>query len=245
MVVILIIVGPVAVLRLLFLQMSSTAFVRFEWFQTPTAITFVFFVKDRQEKNVEVEVEERSVRVTIDLDGLPGAQEGKSYQYQASPLFASLDTSVPVKVVVKSMKIEVSVTKGTSYNWPTLEAPSQGEGGEVKEIKISCSTDSTATGTTPAAVPAPKANLAYPNSKKRDWSTFAVNEEEEKPDGEAALQQLFQQIYGNGTDEQRKAMIKSFTESSGTVLSTNWEDVGSRNVTAEPPTGMESKKVGE
>lgn len=225
--------------------MSSTAFVRFEWFQTPTTITFVFFVKDRQEKNVDVEVEERSVRVAIDLDGLPGAEAGKSYQYHVSSLFAPLDTSVPVKIVVKSMKIEVSVTKGTSYNWPTLEAPSQGEGGEVKQIKIPSTTDSNAAGVVPIPAPALNTNLAYPNSKKRDWSTFAVNEEEEKPDGEAALQQLFQQIYGNGTDEQRKAMIKSFTESSGTVLSTNWEDVGARNVKVEPPTGMESKKMGE
>ncbi len=37
-------------------------------------------------------------------------------------------------------------------------------------------------------------------------------------------------------------MMKSFSESGGTTLSTNWQDVGSRTVTGEPPAGVERKK---
>lgn len=229
------------------LHMSSAtpSSVRFEWFQTPTTVTFVFFVKDRREEHVEVEVEERSLHLTLNLEGLPGVPAGQSYQYSASPLFGLLDTTVPVKTVVKPMKIEVMVTKKVSFHWPTLEVAAS-EAAETKEIKIPAS-GSTAReeGVKVVPIPAPalKTQLAYPSSKKKDWSNFDIDDEEEKPDGEAALQKLFQQIYGNGTDEQRKAMIKSFTESSGTVLSTNWEDVGNRKVTVEPPTGMEAKKL--
>lgn len=230
---------------------SGTSAVRFEWFQTPTTITFVFFVKDRQEKHVEVEMEERRVHITLDLEGLPGggSSTGHSFQYDVSPLFASLDTSVPVKTVVKHIKVEILVTKKISFHWPTLEAPALEAGEETKEIKIPLPPSTSGTGSqevqaVPVVVPAIKTELTYPNSKKKDWSTFAVEDEaDDKPEGEAALQKLFQQIYGNGTDEQRKAMIKSFTESSGTVLSTNWEDVGHRKVTVEPPTGMEAKKM--
>ncbi len=37
-------------------------------------------------------------------------------------------------------------------------------------------------------------------------------------------------------------MIKSFTESNGTCLSTNWTDVGAKKVEVTPPDGMTAKK---
>ena len=62
-----------------------------------------------------------------------------------------------------------------------------------------------------------------------------VQQEEDKLDGDAALNKVFQDIYSRGSEEQRRAMMKSFVESNGTVLSTNWEDVGSREVKGSPP----------
>ena len=49
----------------------------------------------------------------------------------------------------------------------------------------------------------------------------------------------------NGSEEQRRAMIKSFTESGGTVLSTNWDDVGKGQVKGQPPPGQEMRKWGD
>jgi hypothetical protein len=40
-------------------------------------------------------------------------------------------------------------------------------------------------------------------------------------------------------------MMKSFTESGGTSLSTDWNDVKARHVDAVPPEGLEAKKWGE
>lgn len=55
---------------------------------------------------------------------------------------------------------------------------------------------------------------SYPTSKGTDWSAIEkeIIEEElkEKPQGEDGLNQLFQKIYGEGNDEVKKAMNKSF-----------------------------------
>lgn len=57
-----------------------------------------------------------------------------------------------------------------------------------------------------------------------------------------AVNELFKKIYQDGNDEVRKAMNKSFLESGGTVLSTNWENVCKEKVQVKPPQGTEFKK---
>uniref|UniRef100_A0A915IUW4 SGS domain-containing protein n=1 Tax=Romanomermis culicivorax TaxID=13658 RepID=A0A915IUW4_ROMCU len=89
----------------------------------------------------------------------------------------------------------------------------------------------------------------YPSSSSRgpkNWDRIAKEAEEEekneKYDGDQAVNRLFQQIYADSSDEVKKAMMKSFTESKGTVLSTNWDEVKRDKVDCKPPSGMEFKK---
>lgn len=79
--------------------------------------------------------------------------------------------------------------------------------------------------------------LKYPSSAKNpvDSSKIQINETEMEPTGEAAINALFQKIYADANDETRRAMMKSFIESKGTVLSTNWREVGEKEIKPIPP----------
>lgn len=65
---------------------------------------------------------------------------------------------------------------------------------------------------------------------------------DEDLDGSDPVQGFFQKIYKDADPDTRRAMIKSYQESNGTSLSTNWSEVGKGPVETSPPEGMVAKK---
>lgn len=131
----------------------------------------------------------------------------------------------------------------------------------------STSTESTANSSTDAVkrtvLAATAKAPAYPTSSKsgpKDWDAVARDlsrkpkqnsegadqgEEWEDDDldmGGDPASAFFKKLYKNADDDTKRAMMKSYSESGGTVLSTNWAEVGSKRVEVQPPDGMEAKR---
>ncbi|CAE6435115.1 unnamed protein product [Rhizoctonia solani] len=90
-------------------------------------------------------------------------------------------------------------------------------------------------------------------SNKKNWDSIVAGipldtdktlQDDPNAGGDAALNTFFQQIYGNADEDTRRAMLKSYTESGGTSLSTNWDEVRKGKVEVKPPTGSEYKQWG-
>lgn len=87
---------------------------------------------------------------------------------------------------------------------------------------------------------------------KRNWDKFEKEfDAEDKAENKASggnegMWSLFRQIYENGDENTRRAMIKSFQTSGGTVLSTNWGEVKDKEYDGkdrpEAPQGQEWAK---
>jgi suppressor of G2 allele of SKP1 len=56
---------------------------------------------------------------------------------------------------------------------------------------------------------------------------------------------FFKKLYKDADPDTRRAMMKSYQESNGTALSTNWADVSKGPVETHPPEGLVAKKWGE
>ncbi|EAQ86311.1 hypothetical protein CHGG_07564 [Chaetomium globosum CBS 148.51] len=121
---------------------------------------------------------------------------------------------------------------GSSASVPVAEAQQKDQSAAIPEP---------APKTTTSAAP------AYPTSSRsgpKNWDKLA-NSEAEGEDDDASKgdpNYFFKQLYKGATPEQQRAMQKSFIESNGTALSTDWNDVKARTVETLPPDGVEAKK---
>lgn len=79
---------------------------------------------------------------------------------------------------------------------------------------------------------------------KKNWDKIIEDFEKEEEEHKS-VNDLFKEIYQGGNEEVRRAMNKSYQESGGTVLSTNWENVAHETVKPKPPSTNDNNKEGE
>uniref|UniRef100_A0A5S6QKQ9 SGS domain-containing protein n=1 Tax=Trichuris muris TaxID=70415 RepID=A0A5S6QKQ9_TRIMR len=118
---------------------------------------------------------------------------------------------------VKGNKIEMHLPKAQGVHWDRLESISAEE---------------------PMMHTYPSSSLKGP----KDWDKIAeeVNKEEEKSED---VVNFLKNVYSQLNDDGKRAMMKSIVESKGTVLNTNWDQVGKKTVEMKPPAGTEWKPL--
>eukprot|EP00794_Sanderia_malayensis_P007071 gene7071-7866_t len=200
--------------------------IRHDWYQTEQNVVITIMAKNCNKDDVEIEFGKQHLSVSLKLPN------ERNYNLEIDLAHAIVPEDCTTKVL--STKIEIKMKKMEGIRWTTLECRD--------EPKLSTLPTQDGAATQDSSV------RSYPTSamKYHDWNKLAADvekdENEEKKEGDAALNQLFQKIYADASDETKRAMNKSFVESGGTVLSTNWKDIGNRTVECKPPDGMEFKK---
>lgn len=204
---------------------SSKPKFRHEFYQKPEEVVVTIFAKGIPAQDVTISFGEQILSVTINVPG------EDAYRFQPR-LFGKI---IPQnsRYQVLSTKVEIRLAKADATNWPSLEY-----NGEITVPQKSIV----------SLVGSHRPAFAYPSSKPNviDWdkleATVKEEEKEEQLDGDAALNKFFKDIYLNADENMRRAMNKSFVESNGTVLSTDWKEVGAKRIESGSHDGMEVKK---
>ncbi|KAK1599293.1 CS domain-containing protein [Colletotrichum navitas] len=200
--------------------------VRVDFFQSNATMSVSVFAKNIPKDEFKVEYDDQEIRMTH----IPGHEP-----WYTIPLWGQIDPAGS-KHTVTANKVEFSLKKLEAGKWPTLQR-SQGTAPAAPKAA--------APAPTPAEPSAPAAQKsaapAYPTSSKsgpKNWDKLEGADDEDERD----INAFFKTLYKGATPEQQRAMMKSFTESNGTALSTDWDDVKSRKVETVPPEGVEAKK---
>ena len=165
---------------------TNTNKVRYEWYQTNTHVTVSVFIKNALKEKTTIEYEEKTLSVISKLDD--------THEYNLElDLYDSIDTT-QCNAMFLSTKIEIKMKKKNGIQWKTLEDTGN------KNSNVSQFTPSSTTTTT----------TAKKTGKNWDKIVDEVVKTEGPLDNEDSLNKVFQDIYGNGTEEQRRAMMKSF-----------------------------------
>lgn len=161
------------------------------------------------------------------------------------PDFGTQSSSVPQSLIelhdpTLEEWISIPAPNSTTQEPSSKTTSGSGPGSQEAAHSETPGANSTATTGFKASAKAP----AYPTSSKagpKDWDNIK-DEDEDENSGD--VDSFFRKLYQNSTPEQQRAMMKSFTESNGTALSTDWSSVGQGKVETTPPTGTEAKKWG-
>ncbi|KAK1070721.1 Cochaperone protein [Friedmanniomyces endolithicus] len=228
-------------------QQTPADRIRHEWYQNNQNVYFTLLAKGVPSDQAQIDFTPRSLNISFPL------ATGASYDFTLEPLFAEIDPEACTKRVL-STKIEIGLAKKVhGKKWRALESDTL----ETEKPDSVTAADHDAVKAAILSHPAMSTGPVYPTSSKsgpKDWdkvTTDALRDPSAKP-GTAAEDEdfeggdesniFFKKLFKGATPEVQRAMMKSYTESNGTALSTNWEEVSKGKVETSPPDGMQARE---
>ncbi|KAL1593866.1 Cochaperone protein [Paraconiothyrium brasiliense] len=204
-----------------------------DWYQNNEQVTFTLMAKNVPKDKATVEIEKESLDITYPL------ANGNDFTYNLLPFYGEVDPASSTYRITPT-KIEVVLRKATpGVKWKALE-------GELKSEPRSSEASGTTEIVTDRTAKTTEAAPSYPTSSKKgakNWDKVAAEDLGEEDDYEGdETSRFFKQLYKGAGEDAQRAMMKSYQESGGTVLSTDWSSVGNKYIAPEPPEGMEAKK---
>ncbi|CUA76757.1 Protein SGT1 homolog [Rhizoctonia solani] len=194
---------------------------RHEFYETDDKLTLSVFVRNANPDSVSVKFTNNSVDFTY-----------ADNELHLAPLRAGIDPAQS-GYRVGTVKVEIWLAKLVHGRWGTLLSSGSEPGIPMPSSAAPPSTQS--------------------KSNKKNWDSIVAGipldpektlQDDPNAGGDAALNTFFQQIYGNADEDTKRAMLKSYSESGGTSLSTNWDEVKKAKVEVKPPSGSEYKQWG-
>jgi len=210
--------------------------ISYEWQQTNEQVHIAFKWGLKNKESLKVNFKNDSFDISFPI------ADNKNFEMNFQ-LFDDIDPSQSY-YVVQIERIEVKLVKKNQDDWALLERSDAPNEKVLESIA-------------PKPVSKPKANApqaAYPSSSKvkKDWAKIDKEIEEdmqknkeEYPEGDP-VNGMFQMLYKNSDENTRRAMMKSYQTSGGTVLSMNWDEVKQKDYEGkdrvDAPDGQEWKK---
>lgn len=241
---------------------TPASHIRHEWYQTSDTVVVTLFAKGIPKEKATIEIQQDSVAISFPLP------TGADFHFSLDPLYANIDTSASTSKIMTT-KAELTLKKMVpGQKWPSIEgtelppdepATSTDDGTESSAVKHAVPT-----------IKANNSGPSYPTSSKsgpKNWDKVVENlkkkpkkakkaKKDGKDDSESDSQQddgidsdegdgvngFFSKLYKDAGPDQKRAMMKSYQESNGTALSTDWNEVKRGTVETTPPDGMVAKK---
>ncbi|KAM5344880.1 hypothetical protein ACJ41O_010742 [Fusarium nematophilum] len=231
---------------------------RLQDFQSDTTMSVSIFSKGVDKDALSVDFQP----FHVDLNPLnyPSGEQ-KSFRLD---LWGEIDPS-GCKFTVTPNKVELSLKKKTAGKWKKVKgepkeaadgADKPKEEAKVVQEAVEAAKPLPAEEKVPEEKPAPSAEEkgkaletsdskpahSYPSSSRTGPKNWDKLGDDESDDDSKDVNFFFKKLFKGASPDAQRAMMKSFTESNGTSLSTDWNDVKDRTVETVPPDGVEAKK---